>query len=118
MAGILPCNGSTRQRAHGLQCVPTGGGGHLRSVGQGSAVFRSRGHIFRPVIGKAEGKGEEHHGHVSAVTVAPEYRRLGLARKLMNEFEGISEEKCVPGETKKRKHPMKTIAITAVMFVF
>lgn len=27
-------------------------------------------------MGKAEGKGELWHGHVTAVTVAPEYRRL------------------------------------------
>lgn len=28
-------------------------------------------------MGKAEGKAELWHGHVTAVTVAPEYRRLG-----------------------------------------
>ncbi len=33
----------------------------------------------KTVIGKAEGEGEEWHGHVTAVTVAPEYRRQGLA---------------------------------------
>lgn len=31
-------------------------------------------------MGKAEGKGELWHGHVTAVTVAPEYRRLGKVR--------------------------------------
>ena len=35
------------------------------------------------LLGKAEGDGELWHGHVSAVTVAPEYRRLGLAATLM-----------------------------------
>jgi len=44
------------------------------------------------VIGKAEGTGENWHGHVSAVTVAPEYRRLGLARKLMDFIEELSEK--------------------------
>ena len=44
------------------------------------------------VIGKAEGTGENWHGHVSAVTVAPEYRRLGLATTLMNYLEEISDE--------------------------
>jgi N-terminal acetyltransferase B complex catalytic subunit len=39
------------------------------------------------VIGKAEGKGNLWHGHVSALTVAPEYRRLGLAKTLMDYFE-------------------------------
>ena len=33
-------------------------------------------------LGKAEGDGVEHHGHVTVITVAPEYRRLGLARKM------------------------------------
>lgn len=42
------------------------------------------------VIGKAEGEGTLWHGHVSAVTVAPEYRRLGLAKTLMDYFEDVS----------------------------
>ena len=43
------------------------------------------------VMGKAEGsvQQEEWHGHVTAVTVAPEYRRLGLAAKLMSNLEGV-----------------------------
>ena len=45
----------------------------------------------RPVIGKAEGVGENWHGHVSAVSVAPQFRRLGIARVLMKELERISE---------------------------
>jgi len=43
------------------------------------------------ILGKAEGKGENWHGHVSAVTVAPEYRRLGLAKGLMRLLEDITE---------------------------
>lgn len=43
------------------------------------------------VIGKAEGTGLEWHGHVTALTVAPEYRRLSLARKMMNLLEMVSE---------------------------
>jgi N-terminal acetyltransferase B complex catalytic subunit len=42
------------------------------------------------VLGKAEGEGKLWHGHVSAVTVAPEYRRLGLAKTLMDYFEDVS----------------------------
>lgn len=43
------------------------------------------------VMGKAEGKGEEWwHGHVTALTVAPEYRRLGLARSLMDLLEDVT----------------------------
>ncbi|KAF8646948.1 hypothetical protein AX16_007040 [Volvariella volvacea WC 439] len=44
------------------------------------------------VLGKAEGSGHEWHGHVTALTVAPEYRRLGLARKMMNLLEFVSDE--------------------------
>ena len=43
------------------------------------------------VMGKAEGSGEQWHGHVTALSVAPEFRRLGLAGKLMNGLEEISE---------------------------
>lgn len=43
-------------------------------------------------MGKAEGGGEKWHGHVTALTVAPEFRRLGLAGKLMNNLEQISEQ--------------------------
>ena len=45
-------------------------------------------------MGKAEGsvQQEEWHGHVTAVTVAPEYRRLGLAARLMSNLEEISEK--------------------------
>jgi N-terminal acetyltransferase B complex catalytic subunit len=44
-------------------------------------------------MGKAEGsvEREQWHGHVTAVTVAPEYRKLGLARELMTSLEQISE---------------------------
>jgi N-terminal acetyltransferase B complex catalytic subunit len=44
------------------------------------------------VIGKAEGHGREWHGHVTAITVGPEYRRLGLASKMMNMLEYVSEK--------------------------
>jgi len=44
------------------------------------------------VLGKAEGTNTEWHGHVTAITVAPEYRRLSLARKMMSLLEMVSEE--------------------------
>jgi N-terminal acetyltransferase B complex catalytic subunit len=50
------------------------------------------GRVGAYMIGKAEGAGAEWHGHVSAVTVAPEFRRLGLARKLCRELERVSEK--------------------------
>ncbi|CAO3630475.1 unnamed protein product [Cunninghamella blakesleeana] len=44
------------------------------------------------VMGKAEGTGKNWHGHVTAITVAPEYRRLGLADGMMNLLEQVSEK--------------------------
>lgn len=41
------------------------------------------------ILGKAEGEAKSWHGHVSAVTVAPSYRRLGLAKTLMDNFEHL-----------------------------
>jgi len=43
-------------------------------------------------MGKVEGQGESWHGHVTAVTVAPEYRRQQLAKKLMQILEEITEK--------------------------
>ncbi|KAJ2343632.1 N(alpha)-acetyltransferase 20, NatB catalytic subunit, partial [Coemansia sp. RSA 2618] len=43
-------------------------------------------------MGKVEGQREEWHGHVTALTVAPECRRLGLARGLMRGLEDASEK--------------------------
>lgn len=44
------------------------------------------------VMGKAEGIGENWHGHVTALTVSPDFRRLGLAATLMNCLEEVSEK--------------------------
>ena len=45
-------------------------------------------------MGKIEGEVEkkEWHGHVTAITVAPDSRKQGLARLLMNYLERVSEE--------------------------
>ena len=43
------------------------------------------------IMGKAEGAGLKWHGHVTAVTVAPEFRRMGLANQLMDSLEQISD---------------------------
>jgi N-terminal acetyltransferase B complex catalytic subunit len=43
-------------------------------------------------MGKVEGMGESWHGHVTALSVAPDYRRLGLAAGLMNYLEDVSEK--------------------------
>jgi N-terminal acetyltransferase B complex catalytic subunit len=41
-------------------------------------------------MGKSEGKGSQWHGHVTVLTVAPAYRRLGIAAKLMDGLESVS----------------------------
>lgn len=43
------------------------------------------------VLGKAEGQSSDWHGHITALTVAPEYRRLGLARKMIDLLEYVSD---------------------------
>ena len=43
------------------------------------------------VMGKCEGEGKDWHGHVTALTVAPDYRRLGVGQRLMNHLESVSE---------------------------
>lgn len=53
---------------------------------------RSHKHRFRTVLGKAEGSSAEWHGHITAVSVAPEYRRLSLARGMVNRLELVSDE--------------------------
>ena len=50
------------------------------------------GDIMGYILGKAEGPKADWHGHVTAVTVAPEYRRLGLAHSMMNYLERVSRD--------------------------
>uniref|UniRef100_A0A7S2E1Y2 N-acetyltransferase domain-containing protein n=1 Tax=Helicotheca tamesis TaxID=374047 RepID=A0A7S2E1Y2_9STRA len=50
------------------------------------------GSLMGYMLGKSEGRGNLWHGHVSAVTVAPSYRRLGLAKTLMDDLESISTD--------------------------
>ena len=57
----------------------------------------SNGMIEGYILGKVEGdkKNEQKknwHGHVTAVTVAPYFRRQGLARSLMNFLEYVTEK--------------------------
>lgn len=47
------------------------------------------------ILGKAEGSGTQWHGHVTAVTVAPDFRRQNLARKLMAMLEEITHKVCL-----------------------
>lgn len=43
------------------------------------------------VMGKCEGEDTDWHGHVTALTVAPDYRRLGIGQRLMRHLEDVSE---------------------------
>lgn len=51
------------------------------------------GDLMGYIMGKAEGHGENWHGHVTAVSVGPAHRRLGLANKLMEGLEEVSDKK-------------------------
>lgn len=44
-------------------------------------------------MGKSEGTGEAWHGHVTAISVEPHYRRIGLASALVKSLEDTSENK-------------------------
>ncbi len=52
-----------------------------------SSVARVCGYL----MGKVEGSGTNWHGHVSALSVSPDFRRLGLAEVLMAALEKISD---------------------------
>lgn len=45
------------------------------------------------IIGKAEGKQKDWHGHVTAVTVSPTFRKLGVAKLLMLMLEKVTQLK-------------------------
>ena len=51
------------------------------------------GRLMGYIMGKAEGRGTDWHGHVTALSIAPEFRRLGLAGQLMANLEEISDSK-------------------------
>ncbi|CUS07650.1 unnamed protein product [Tuber aestivum] len=55
-----------------------------------SVMESSQGKIMGYIMGKAEGSAKDWHGHVTAVTVAPDYRRLGLAKTMMDELERVT----------------------------
>lgn len=109
VAGVLPLGGGARGRLPRLQCV--GVRAAACSVRCARTLTRAR-----AVMGKAEGRGENWHGHVTALTarrcaatargapsharrrtqVAPEYRRQGLAQKLMGILEEITIKRRAP----------------------
>ena len=54
------------------------------------AVDSPGGRLFAYLLGKVEGVDRLWHGHVTALTVAPEFRRLGTARALMGHLDEYS----------------------------
>ncbi|KAL4077187.1 acyl-CoA N-acyltransferase [Scleroderma yunnanense] len=50
------------------------------------------GRMMGYILGKAEGNSTEWHGHITALTVAPEYRRLSLARSMVSRLELVSDQ--------------------------
>ncbi len=55
-------------------------------------IYHPTGLIMGYHLGKAEGEKELWHGHVSAVTIAPAFRRLGLGAGLMKGCEATTSE--------------------------
>eukprot|EP01130_Rhizamoeba_saxonica_P010447 TRINITY_DN4277_c0_g1_i1.p1 TRINITY_DN4277_c0_g1~~TRINITY_DN4277_c0_g1_i1.p1 ORF type:complete len:175 (+),score=41.42 TRINITY_DN4277_c0_g1_i1:50-574(+) len=49
------------------------------------------GTVMGYIFGKTEGPGKLFHGHVTAVSVAPPYRRIGLACLLMDILEDVTD---------------------------
>lgn len=45
------------------------------------------------MMGKTEGKGQDWHAHITAVTVAPSFRRMSLASRLCGYLERIADSK-------------------------
>lgn len=43
------------------------------------------------VMGKAEGKEHNWHGHITAVSIAPQFRRMKLAATFMKNIEMLSD---------------------------
>ncbi|GAA5969214.1 hypothetical protein JCM21900_001509 [Sporobolomyces salmonicolor] len=61
------------------------------SMGGGGFGGGEGGGLMGYVMGKTEGRGMDWHGHVSAITVSPSHRRLGLASMMMALLEQVSE---------------------------
>ncbi|GAA5953918.1 hypothetical protein JCM3765_000691 [Sporobolomyces pararoseus] len=66
-------------------------GSRGRSASGGAFGGGEGGELMGYVMGKTEGRGKEWHGHVSAITVSPSHRRLGLASMMMDLLESVSD---------------------------
>ncbi|GAA5846532.1 hypothetical protein JCM3766R1_002521 [Sporobolomyces carnicolor] len=74
-----------------LFSVVESAGGHVSQQGGLRSVGGQGGELMGYVMGKTEGRGKEWHGHVSAITVSPSHRRLGLASLMMDLLESVSD---------------------------
>lgn len=54
--------------------------------------YPREGRMMGYLMGKLEGHKTDWHSHVTAITVSPEYRRLGLAKGMMEVFEKSSDQ--------------------------
>src|SRR5271170_4580839 len=59
----------------------------LQSLSLNSPPPPKDGRMMGYLMGKLEGRGTDWHSHVTAITVSREYRRLGLAKGMMDVFE-------------------------------
>jgi N-terminal acetyltransferase B complex catalytic subunit len=57
-----------------------------------SKTGTAEGRMMGYLMGKLEGTDKEWHSHVTAITVSPEYRRLGVAKGMMQGFEVSSDQ--------------------------
>ncbi|KAK9476532.1 acyl-CoA N-acyltransferase [Lipomyces japonicus] len=56
------------------------------------STVNADGNLTGYMMGKTEGDGKEWHGHVTCLSVAAEYRRIGLARTLVDNLERRSDD--------------------------
>ncbi len=62
------------------------------------------GRVMGYMIAKSEGRDTNWHGHVTALSVAPEYRRVGLAGRLMRGFEDTSDRSVTQSHSDAKQH--------------
>ncbi|KAJ3322368.1 N(alpha)-acetyltransferase 20, NatB catalytic subunit [Boothiomyces sp. JEL0866] len=65
---------------------------YLQYLAQWPDYFVAAENSNKALMGYAEGDDELWHGHVTAVTVSPDFRRMGLANQLMDILEQVSEK--------------------------
>jgi N-terminal acetyltransferase B complex catalytic subunit len=63
----------------------------LKNLSLDNTSHPCEGRMIGYLMGKLEGRGTDWHSHVTAITVSPEYRRLGIAKGMMDGFELSSD---------------------------